>query len=86
MSYLLLYNRKKSVEYVGHLIGHEGKGSFLSALKVKGYASEVIAGVDDNGNALNSCFSVFSLQINLTIKGNMTYNYIYILVIMITFI
>ena len=59
----------KSVEYLGHLLGHEGKGSVLSALKASGYASDIVAGVNDDCTGLNTAFSVFSVAVNLTVKG-----------------
>ncbi len=39
--------RSKADEYLSHLVGHEGKGSLLSALKAKGWASELSAGVGE---------------------------------------
>lgn len=37
--------RSKSVEYIGHLLGHEGEGSLLQHLKECGYANNITAGV-----------------------------------------
>lgn len=37
--------RSKPVDYIAHLLGHEGKGSLLSLLKEKTYANECYAGV-----------------------------------------
>jgi secreted Zn-dependent insulinase-like peptidase len=38
-------HRDKADRYVAHLLGHEGRGSVLSALKARGYATDVYAGV-----------------------------------------
>lgn len=37
--------RYKPLNFIGHLLGHEGKGSLLSALKAKGLAQSLSAGV-----------------------------------------
>jgi nardilysin len=47
------YTRKPD-EYISHLIGHEGRGSLLSALKEKGWATKLSAGVSDSGHERSS--------------------------------
>ena len=59
------HNRKKADEYVGHLVGHEGTGSLLSALKARGWASELSAGVSDQ----SSVAWLFEVSITLTEAG-----------------
>jgi len=56
--------RNKPASYASYLIGHEGEGSLLSALKERGWATSLSAGVDD----LN-CGSLFEVEINLTHAG-----------------
>eukprot|EP00930_Biecheleria_cincta_P037773 TRINITY_DN25951_c0_g1_i2.p1 TRINITY_DN25951_c0_g1~~TRINITY_DN25951_c0_g1_i2.p1 ORF type:complete len:1026 (+),score=169.95 TRINITY_DN25951_c0_g1_i2:39-3080(+) len=57
--------RTKPTRYLSFLIGHEGKGSLLSALKTQGLATELTAGpsMDD----LGAC--IFEVGIQLTEKG-----------------
>lgn len=57
--------RKKADEYLGHLVGHEGTGSLLSALKARGWASELSAGVSDQ----SSVTWLFEVCITLTEAG-----------------
>ncbi|KXZ55212.1 hypothetical protein GPECTOR_3g355 [Gonium pectorale] len=59
----------KADSYISHLMGHEGPGSLLSALKARGWATEILAGVDDDGYASNSCCSLFGVDVTLTEKG-----------------
>ena len=61
--------RSKADEYLSHLVGHEGKGSLLSALKAKGWASELSAGVGDSGYDRNTAACVFEVHITLTEAG-----------------
>ena len=61
--------RSKADEYLSHLVGHEGKGSLLSALKAKGWASELSAGVGDSGYDRNTAAYVFEVHITLTEAG-----------------
>ena len=55
----------KPVSYLGNLVGHEGQGSLLSALKAEGLAEGLSAGsgLGWRGGAL------FSVNISLTAKG-----------------
>ena len=61
--------RKKSVEYVEELIGHEGTGSLLATLKLKGLADRISAGVGSGGLADNSVCSLFTATVRLTDEG-----------------
>ena len=61
--------RSKADDYLSHLVGHEGKGSLLSALKAKGWASELSAGVGESGYDRNTAAYVFEVHINLTQAG-----------------
>lgn len=58
-----LWSTKPSA-YASYLIGHEGKGSLLSALKARGWATALSAGDSDYGS-----FSLFSVSITLTELG-----------------
>jgi secreted Zn-dependent insulinase-like peptidase len=55
----------KPTAYVGNLVGHEGKGSLLSALKAEGLAEGLSAG---SGLAWRGG-SLFSVTVSLTEKG-----------------
>jgi secreted Zn-dependent insulinase-like peptidase len=57
--------RGKSLEYIGNILGHEGKGSLLSALKQRGWAQALSAGrsFDYHGGAL------FNVNVELTEAG-----------------
>ena len=61
--------RSKADEYLSHLVGHEGKGRLLSALKAKGWASELSAGIGDSGYDRNTAAYVFEVHITLTEAG-----------------
>lgn len=56
--------RSKPCSYASHLIGHEGEGSLLSALKARGWALGLVAGPDGFG-----CFTHFHIKISLTEEG-----------------
>lgn len=57
--------RTKPVSLLGHLLGHEGKGSLLSFLKRKGWANALSAGPTEDGNS----YAIFSVSIELTVEG-----------------
>jgi secreted Zn-dependent insulinase-like peptidase len=59
------YYREKPLSFLGSLLGHEGKGSLLSILKLQGWAEALSAGGGNSGPG-NSTFSV---NINLTEEG-----------------
>lgn len=56
----------KPYKYVSHLIGHEGEGSLLSALKARGWAEELLAGETQS----HSDFATFVVTVTLTDAGN----------------
>lgn len=59
----------KADQYISHLIGHEGPGSLLSALKSRGWATEVVAGIEEDGYDMNSFTYLFGVSITLTEAG-----------------
>ena len=61
--------RAKPEDYLSHLIGHEGKGSLLAALKQRGWATGLSAGVGEGGMERNSGYSLFDVSITLTEAG-----------------
>lgn len=62
---MLPYWQKKPTSFIGSLIGHEGEGSLLEALKSRGWANGLSAGagLEDRGGAL------FTANISLTPEG-----------------
>ena len=52
--------------YLAHLIGHEGKGSLLSALKRRGWCSHLDAGSRRVGREM----AFFVVSVDLTEEGN----------------
>lgn len=59
----------KAEDYLSNLIGHEGTGSLLSALKARGWASGLSAGVPDGGYERNSALFLFEVSATLTEAG-----------------
>ena len=59
----------KPEEYVSHLLGHESSGSLLSALKARGLATGLCAGVSDGGYERSSCGWTLGLSVSLTTQG-----------------
>lgn len=57
--------KDKSDEYIGHLLGHEGKGSLLDYLKQKGWAEGLAAGT----NVITEQQASLDVSINLTPEG-----------------
>ncbi|KAL1412548.1 metalloprotease [Vanrija albida] len=55
----------KPYNFVGHFIGHEGKGSLLSYLKQKGWANSLSAGNSHEASG----FSFFKISLELTPEG-----------------
>jgi secreted Zn-dependent insulinase-like peptidase len=57
--------RSKSLEYIGNIVGHEGEGSLLSWLKMRGWALGLAAGegIDYDGG------SSFTVSVELTEAG-----------------
>ncbi len=64
------YWRERPGHYVAHLLGHEGKGSLLSALKAQGWALELIASTADTGITT----ATLVVQISLTENGFANWN------------
>ena len=60
---------KKPEDYLSHLIGHEGSGSLLSALKARGWATSLTAGVGEGGFERSSAVYLFDVSITLTEAG-----------------
>ncbi|XP_065349180.1 insulin-degrading enzyme-like [Cloeon dipterum] len=52
-------------EYLSHLIGHESSGSLLSALKKRGWSSQLIAGCSSVARDI----ALFDVDVDLTEKG-----------------
>ena len=55
----------KPLDYLSHLLGHEGKGSILALLRAKGWANELSAGEFIDG----SDFAFFRIKATCTEKG-----------------
>jgi insulysin len=55
----------KPQSVLSHLLGHEGPGSVLSALKNKGWAGKLSAGLSETTTA----FSLFSISMDITESG-----------------
>lgn len=60
---------KKPEVYIGHVLGHEGRGSLLSFLKAKGWATSLGAGVADDGVSRSATAYIFAMSIHLTDCG-----------------
>lgn len=65
-SSLAMY-KSKPLSYISHLIGHEGSGSLLSALKRLNFANEVYAGVSASNSSENTMFTLFAARSNLRV-------------------
>jgi insulysin len=66
---LFYYNNYIFVQparYLAHLLGHEGKGSLLSALKRRGWCSHLDAGSRRVGRDM----AFFVVSVDLTEEGN----------------
>lgn len=61
--------RCKSASYISYVLGFEGHGSLLNALKALGYAESLSAGVSGSNIEENSMFSIFTVIAKLTKKG-----------------
>ncbi|XP_071641482.1 insulin-degrading enzyme-like isoform X1 [Temnothorax longispinosus] len=57
--------RSSPAHYVSHLLGHEGEGSLLSALKARGWCNSLISGRRLGARG----FSFFSVVVDLTEEG-----------------
>jgi secreted Zn-dependent insulinase-like peptidase len=61
--------RSKPCNYIGHLLGHEGPGSLLSALKRRNLATSLAAGVSESNTDDNSVLTMFEVSVSLTEQG-----------------
>lgn len=52
-----------------HLLGHEGPGSILAALKARGEATAIVAGVSHEGYDSSTGLALFTLTVTLTEAG-----------------
>ncbi|RYG66308.1 hypothetical protein EON64_10060, partial [archaeon] len=68
--------RSKSLAYIAHLLGHEGKGSLLSLLRGQMLASRVVAGVGDSNMDCSSYVTLFVVQVQLTRQGLANWPYV----------
>ncbi|ORZ13145.1 Metalloenzyme, LuxS/M16 peptidase-like protein [Absidia repens] len=59
------YFESQPVNYISHLIGHEGSGSILSYLKKKGWATYLTSGCSNGGRG----FSFYHASMDLTEEG-----------------
>ena len=59
----------KAEDYLSSLIGHEGRGSLLSALKARGWATGLSAGVPEGGYERNTGLYLFDISVTLTEPG-----------------
>ena len=60
-----LYYQEKPLDFIGYLLGHEGKGSLLSILKAEGLAENLSAGGSDK----NDGTAAFYISMRLTAAG-----------------
>lgn len=61
--------KSKPEEYIAHLLGHESKGSLLSALKQKSWATGCEAGCDDSGHYNSSSHRLMYMSFALLEDG-----------------
>jgi secreted Zn-dependent insulinase-like peptidase len=59
------YYQEKPLDFIGYLLGHEGKGSLLSILKAEGLAENLSAGGSDK----NDGTAAFYISMRLTAAG-----------------
>ncbi len=59
------YYREKPLNYLGHILGHEGEGSLLALLRAKGWANGLSAG----GGFAYADVATFSIAVGLTEAG-----------------
>ncbi|XP_066145097.1 insulin-degrading enzyme isoform X3 [Euwallacea fornicatus] len=59
------YYKSAPPGYISHLIGHEGPGSILSVLKVRGWSNHLVAGQRTTVRG----FSFFGISVDLTEEG-----------------
>lgn len=59
------YYKSNPGHYLGHLVGHEGKGSLLSELKARGWVNTLVGGQSPGANG----FMFFKVDVDLTEEG-----------------
>ncbi|KAJ2083683.1 metalloprotease [Coemansia sp. RSA 988] len=64
------YYRSKPTNYLGSLLGHEGRGSVLACLKKRGWATGIVAGRSPTSA---EGFDMFKITVNLTESGLVHY-------------
>ena len=64
----------KADDYISSLVGHEGKGSLLSVLKAKGWATGLSAGVSSGGFERNTGLYLFDVTVELAEAGLLQQN------------
>jgi len=61
--------KAKPADYIAHLLGHESKGSILSALRAKAWVTSCHAGVGSGGYENASSHALFSFSVTLSEEG-----------------
>lgn len=61
--------KSKPCDYISHLLGHEARGSLLSALKERSWANECFAGVGSGGYENASSHALFTMNFSLSQEG-----------------
>jgi insulysin len=69
------FYKQKPVDYLSHIVGHEGEGSILNYLQKNGLATELVGGSEGER------FNTFDVKIQLTKKGEQNYNDIILVVL-----
>jgi nardilysin len=67
--------RTKPLDFVAHLLGHEGRGSLLSFWKSKGWATSCSVDVGDDGSESSSCHRILSVSVTLSQDGTNAKNW-----------
>ena len=65
----------KADEYIAHLVGHEGPGSLLSALKKRGWVNDLEAGIGETGYDRCSAAYIFDVQMRRSEYQGKTWSY-----------
>lgn len=60
-----VYYKAGPEHYISHLIGHEGRGSVLSELKLRGWCNNLVGGHSNT----NKGFGFFEVMVDLTEEG-----------------
>lgn len=63
--YFVSFINFQPATYISHLLGHEGPGSILSALKARGWSSSLVAGTKPTPRG----FGFFGVAVDLTEDG-----------------